>query len=56
MIAEDFAFYQRKIPGVFLFLGTGSGIPLHNCRFNFDESVLQTGIQMDLSLLRTRLD
>ena len=28
MIAEDFAFYQRKIPGVFFFLGTGTGLSL----------------------------
>ena len=29
LIAEDFAFYQRHLPGVFLLLGTGTGIPLH---------------------------
>ena len=56
MIAEDFAFYQRKMPGVFFFLGTGTGIPLHNCHFNFDEKILQSGIRMYISLMDTDLD
>ena len=55
MIAEDFAFYQRKIPGVFFFLGTGTGIALHNCHFNFDEQVLQEGIKTDLALMNIDL-
>lgn len=51
MLAEDFAFYQQKIPGVFLFLGTGSSekgftAPLHHAAFNFDEAVLVRGIQL----------
>ena len=40
MIAEDFASYQQKVPGVFFFLGTGTGIELHDSRFTFDESIL----------------
>ena len=55
MIAEDFAFYQRKIPGVFFFLGTGTGIALHNCHFDFDEQVLQEGIKTDLALMNIDL-
>ena len=55
MIAEDFAFYQRKIPGVFFFLGTGTGIALHNSHFNFDEQVLQEGIKTDLALMNIDL-
>ena len=43
MTAEDFAFYQRRIPGMFLFLGTGDGPALHTCNFDFDESVLIKG-------------
>ena len=31
MISEDFAHYQRRVPGVFFFLGTGTGIALHRC-------------------------
>ncbi len=44
LIAEDFAFYQRHLPGVFLLLGTGTGIPLHNDAFDFDESILLQGL------------
>ena len=48
MLAEDFAFYQTKIPGVFFFLGTNDGAyssGLHTETFNFDEKVLLRGIQ-----------
>lgn len=44
LIAEDFAWYQLLIPGVFLLLGTGTGIPLHADTFDFDESVLLEGL------------
>lgn len=44
LIAEDFAWYQQRLPGVFLLLGTGTGIPLHADTFDFDESVLQVGL------------
>ena len=44
LIAEDFAFYQRHLPGVFLLLGTGTGIPLHSDAFTFDERVLASGL------------
>lgn len=43
MIAEDFAFYQKECPGVFFFLGTGTGIALHADTFDFDESLLASG-------------
>lgn len=40
MISEDFSFYQKHAPGVFFFLGTGTGIPLHADTFDFDENIL----------------
>ena len=43
LIAEDFSFYQRHLPGVFLLLGTGTGTPLHSDTFDFDERVLLAG-------------
>lgn len=46
LIAEDFAWYQQWIPGVFLLLGTGTGIPLHADTFNFDERVLEVGLRV----------
>lgn len=51
MIAEDFAFYCKKMPGCFMYLGTGTGIALHNCQFDFDEEILQNGIQAYLKLM-----
>ena len=50
-IAEDFAYYQQEVPGLFVLLGTrneekGFTQALHNCRFNFDEKALLTGIEM----------
>lgn len=45
LIAEDFAWYQQWLPGVFMLLGTGTGIPLHSDTFNFDESILMRGVE-----------
>lgn len=53
MQAEDFSFFLREAPGLFLFLGTGSGIPLHTNIYDFDEDVLQTGIDIYLKLLKS---
>jgi amidohydrolase len=49
MFAEDFSYYQQHVPGLFVFLGTNDdsghlGYPLHSCYFNFNESVLLSGI------------
>ena len=52
MLAEDFSCYQREVPGLFLFLGTGTGIPLHSGRFDFDEDVLLTGVDAYMKLLK----
>jgi hippurate hydrolase len=51
MFAEDFAFYQQKVPGLFIMLGTKNEKkeyihPLHSCCFNFDESVLVKGVEL----------
>jgi Metal-dependent amidase/aminoacylase/carboxypeptidase len=46
MIAEDFSFFEEVLPGIFFFLGTGTGIPLHSNNFNFDESVLIEGVKL----------
>lgn len=46
MTAEDFSFYQKAIPGVFFFLGTGTSIPLHSDIFDFDEEVLFHGVEL----------
>ena len=46
MIAEDFAYYQKEVPGVFFFLGTQTPYALHNAKFDFDEEILLKGIEL----------
>jgi amidohydrolase len=51
MGSEDFSYYQKEVPGVFFFLGTGNqdkgtDNPHHSPRFNVDEDVLASGVQM----------
>lgn len=58
MIADDFAYYQTHIPGMFVMLGTknsalGYDYPLHSNRFNFDEKVLLKGVQFFDRLCKT---
>ena len=43
MIAEDFAWYQKYVPGVFFFLGAGDVPALHADDFNYDENILVKG-------------
>ena len=52
MIAEDFSFYQEKVPGVFFFLGTGSGIPLHSVNYDMDDSVIIQGVKLFEAILK----
>ena len=47
--SESFCFYQERYRGLFVFLGIkseteGFGAPHHNDRFDFNESVLKTGV------------
>lgn len=55
MIAEDFSCFEQVLPGVFFFLGTGTGIPLHNDHFDFDEEVLLNGIELFDTLFKAQL-
>lgn len=56
MLAEDFSLYQTVIPGMFFFLGSGNAekgftVPLHSAEFDFDESILVTGVETYVKLL-----
>ncbi|MGL4865937.1 MAG: M20 metallopeptidase family protein [Cetobacterium sp.] len=58
-LAEDFAFYQEKVPGIFFLLGTRNKeqnfiSPLHTSSFNFDEKVLLEGVKLFAKLLEDR--
>ena len=49
MFAEDFSFYQAKVPAFFAMLGARNETldhiyPLHHGHFNFEESVLEVGL------------
>ena len=43
MTTEDFAWYQRSLPGMFFFLGLGDTAALHADTFDFDETILVKG-------------
>ena len=43
MITEDFAWYQKVLPGLFFFLGAGDTPALHADDFTFNEEILQKG-------------
>jgi amidohydrolase len=48
-IGEDFAYYRRCAPSMFMFLGCGSEYPLHSNRFSPDERVLSIGMKVMLN-------
>mgnify|MGYP001078008590 CR=1 FL=1 len=57
MASEDFAFYLKKVPGMFTMLGTknekkGYIHPLHSCYFNFDEKVLIKGVDLYIKIAK----
>ncbi len=59
MIAEDFSYYQKVVPGIFVFLGIksdekGFNCPLHSSTFDFDEKMLLNGIEAYLRFLEIR--
>lgn len=50
---EDFAEFTDRMPGVFIHVGSGSKAkdtcyPLHNPKFNLDESAMQIGIELQV--------
>lgn len=51
MVSEDFSYFQRKVPGVFYFLGAGleetkTNYPHHSPKFNIDDRVIPIGISV----------
>jgi len=58
MTAEDFSFFQQKVPGVFMLLGTLNEQkcycePLHSNRFDFDEEVMLTGLKTLIAITQS---
>jgi metal-dependent amidase/aminoacylase/carboxypeptidase family protein len=55
MGGEDFAYFLEKVPGAFIFLGTGSerfSHPLHHPLFDFNEAILPDGAKLLASLVK----
>ena len=52
MTTEDFSFYQRRLPGLFFFLGLGSVPALHAADFDFDDALLSRGADFFEQLAR----
>ncbi|PVZ80295.1 amidohydrolase [Serratia sp. S1B] len=55
--SEDFSSYQQKIPGCFLFIGSGNEemgatYGVHNPRFKLDESAMQIGVRLHVGFIR----
>jgi hippurate hydrolase len=60
MISEDFGRFLQSIPGAFVFIGNGDGdspgaVPLHNARYDFNDSILPVGARYFAELARIRL-
>jgi len=56
MLSEDFSYFQRVVPGLYIGLGTGNekkgyNKNLHTSDFNFDETVLLKGMEASLKLI-----
>ena len=51
MASDDFSYYLEEVPGLYLFLGTGENTPLHSSVFDFNESILETGVSAYLRFL-----
>ncbi|MDH6633731.1 UNVERIFIED_ORG: amidohydrolase [Lelliottia amnigena] len=54
---EDFSSYQQKVPGCFLFIGSGNEhigatYGVHNPRFRLDEAALQTGVRLHVGFIQ----
>lgn len=53
--SEDFSFMLQQRPGAYIWLGQASGPqspPLHNPHYDFNDSVLETGIGLHIALAR----
>nr|WP_142008048.1 amidohydrolase [Serratia fonticola] len=58
--SEDFSSYQEKVPGCFLFIGSGNEAigatyGVHNPRFKLDEAALQIGVKLHVGFIRRLL-
>ena len=53
--SEDFSFMLQQRPGAYIWLGQGTGdhaAPLHNPRYDFNDSVMATGVRLHVALAK----
>jgi amidohydrolase len=60
MGSEDFGVFAREVPGCFTFIGNGTesgrgGTPLHNNTYDFNDDILEIGVQYYVELVRSIL-
>jgi len=60
MISEDFGAFLQVVPGNFAFIGNGAegepgATPLHNARYDFNDTVLPIGARYLAEIVRTKL-
>ena len=55
MGSEDFSYFLEKIPGAFAWIGNGNSAPLHNPKYDFNDSVLTIGSSYLASLAEEKL-
>lgn len=57
--SEDYAFYLKKVPGTFFYLGSGRGveneITLHDSHFDFNDELIGPAAGFWLELVKDRL-
>lgn len=56
MAGEDFAFYQKQIPGAFFFMGTSGTEEWHHPAFTLDERALPISAEFFAKLVETTLE
>ena len=58
MGSEDFAYMLEKIPGSYIWLGSGegkSGCMLHNTKYDFNDNILPLGVTYWEQLVKSEL-
>lgn len=58
--SEDFGVFAREVPGCFAFIGNGTepgrgGTPLHSSNYDFNDEILDLGVQFYVTLVRSIL-
>lgn len=61
MGSEDFGAFLEKVPGCFVFIGSGTGgdpkdcIPCHNSFYDYNDGILEIGAELFAEIIRIRL-